>query len=267
VSPRSEVSAIASLLAIGESTRCCCVFCDSTDRTLSITRDENCVRYLCFRATCSKQGVIALSGANAPVSSQIKKPKRIFYNDLVPLPPSIELDLILKYNLNREVIRDADWRWVPYSRRLWMPIRDPYNKTIGCVLRALDGRSPKTLPYWDDETGVRASFHSPIEQRSGAALAIVEGSLDGVRLTKEGHLAVSLLGSSCDQRTASAIYQWAKSKGVSRIVIWLDPDALAKAIAIRNKWAPIWGDGVQVIQSRADPKDSSSEEIEKHLGN
>jgi hypothetical protein len=256
---RQEVLAIGATLAIGETTRGSCPFCGDSGSDFAITRFEHDVRFVCHRASCGRAGVLYLDGRNAPVRPAAPRSAFVPEPALTALPPAVELELIERYHLTRSAIRTARWRWAPEKHRVYMPILDRMGTQGGYVLRSLrKGTLPKAITIRaesaSDASGL--SWHSDSYPCSGSPLIVVEGTLDAVRGATLGGTWVAMLGSNINDATAASIRPDA---------LWFDPDATAKAVKLRTKYAPLWGSGVKVVRSRADPKDSTDGEILEHV--
>lgn len=254
---RQEVLAIGATLALGETTRTSCPFCGDSGRDFAITRFEHDVRFVCHRASCGRSGVLLLDGRSA---TQVSAKRAVYVSPeptLTALPAHVELELIQRYRLSRSAIRGARWRWAPGRNRVYMPILDRMGTETGYVLRSLrKGVDPKALKTVTDCNALGVSWHATRYPTSGSPVIVVEGTLDAVRGTMFGGTWIALLGSSINDALAEAIRP---------DVLWLDPDAVTKATKLRARYAPLWGDGVKVVSSRADPKDSTDEEIQSHV--
>ena len=130
-------------------------------------------------------------------------------------------------------------------------MRDAQGERLGCVLRALDGRQPKTLTH--TEQGA-ISWHV---NHTTDGVIIVEDQFSAIRAS-DYLTSVALLGTNLNEERVAEI----KAAGLGPVYLALDADAwqvaVRYAVKYRSELRP------QLLRLAKDIKDQSKEELD-HL--
>jgi hypothetical protein len=241
----SDIKLYSDQLDRGQTIRVDCPMCQGTDKTLSITlNEEGTLLWNCFRASCDigdGSGVAISGAANRKV--HVPDRRRVFDGITVPLRDEDAVKVEELWG-----IRDPEhWYFTPDAGgRVAMSIRSPKFLHRGWVLRDLWGRQQrKALTYVNDgEIGI-----SWYKTQPGKPTVIVEDIPSAVRASKYVN-AVALCGTGCGVARAMEINEYATRP----IHVALDLDAVQTGVRIARRWALLWGD-VRVTVTEKDMKD------------
>lgn len=192
------------------------------ERTLSVTRVGNSLLWRCHRASCSFKGA---SGNKAPELGYTKVPEtrgitgREYQRTAGQLPASVRAYLASELHITDRHITKWNLGWDEQSSRLIQPVLDQYGNNLGCALRALDGRQPKSLTH--TEQGAIAWHVNP----TTAGLIIVEDIFSAIRAS-DYLSSVALLSTHLNDERIEAIRQ----SGLSPVYLALDADVYPQVI-------------------------------------
>lgn len=272
--PRELVIDEALRLDIGYTNRkLTCPWCEASEHGFAITRTSfNQAAYFCHRASCGAKGYVSLVNSNTPNTSHERPSYRDrrneFIKNLIHMPGSHSANIDHKYGLDVLTLAQNGARWAPDEDagkgRLYLPIKSSSDRPVGCTLRTLDKSVvPKTRIYLEDPHAPLLSWYSGYSSNCVPLCVTVEGQLDAMKVSKVAHRAVSLLGSNFDEYKARDIQSVCTTRKLTP-VLWMDPDAIEKAMAYKRKFEVILPN-LLIVQSKADPKDMDVEDITKIL--
>ena len=192
------------------------------ERTLSVTRMGNDLLWRCHRASCNFAG---RSGSKADAVGYTKVPEargvtgREYLRTAAELPKSVREYLATELFITEQHIAKWNLGWDESSSRLVQPIRNQYGDELGCALRALDGRQPKSLSH--TEQGAMAWHINPLTD----GLIIVEDIFSAIRAS-DYLSSVALLSTHLSDARIEEI----KSTGLSPVYLALDGDVYPQVI-------------------------------------
>lgn len=192
------------------------------ERTLSVTRNGANLLWRCHRASCEFKGA---RGAKASTVGSTETPEirgvigREYQRGAVQLPDSVSEYLATQLYITDRHITKWNLGWDEHSSRLIQPVLDQYGNNLGCALRALDGRQPKSLTH--TEQGAIAWHVNP----TTPGLIIVEDIFSAIRAS-DYLSSVALLSTHLNDERIEAIRQ----SGLSPVYLALDGDVYPQVI-------------------------------------
>lgn len=202
------------------------------ERSLSVSRVNHSLLFICHRAACALRGGVTVLGngdvheglaAGRPV--RLSGAERYRLTGKGPLPKGVSAYLETRYHLRQEDFARGELSWTREysgnnSGRLVMPVRDVASTMYGFVARRLDSDGgPKTLSFLEDTRG--AWYH----KAGSNGVLLVEDQLSAIRAAH--HITtVALLGAVVSDSLLSALVK----RGYDRVYLALDKDAYDKSI-------------------------------------
>lgn len=230
------------------------------DKSLSITREDGFIKWICFRASCGYRGVSGDNPNNDKFLENIavNKPKPL---DETPPIRTEEITQEQSRGLREKYgLRLDEVALVKQSANYWVfPVHDMYGNRTGIVQKKHRFFGPKNLVH-----GQRGQMHFTIPPHSNnGTVIIVEDWLSG---TKVGRYCptVALLGTNLSQKQAVLL-----SDHYERAIFMLDKDAWGKSVDYCKKFNCLFASGCDYAtwESGLDPKDMSIAELETILRN
>ena len=261
-----QIQLDASELSVGDTIRTACPFCGAAhERSFTITRQELGLLYNCFRAKCPATGFISsIPGTTTLEKEEQKKKKefvpRPFEKPLVKLPDEVAQWLFDKYELPLEALEYEGIKYEPEYKRTYAPLFNSEGYEVGGETKKTDfsgDGAPKTLRY---PTAQSSGLHYV---RAGARRAgpiiVSEDVLSAIKLSKY-FKSVALLGTTFNAQIAGELAQQTDT-----LIMYLDPDAINKALRYRKKYSLYFRNFFVVVGSK-DPKDTPHTELQQLLG-
>lgn len=229
----------------------------SGERTLSVSRKDGILLWNCHRASCNLKGA-----AGGGSKTRARTPSEVHCRGVVGRTIARESSvveettrqwLMARYALTAHQFSRAEISWDEDTNRLCLPVFGWQGERRGVVLRALDGRKPKTLTH--TEQGAMAWYTNT----HTSAVIIVEDQLSAIRASDYLN-SVALLGTHLNEERVAEI----KASGCKPVYLALDADAYALAvkytIEYRSELRP------QLLRLAKDIKDHTDEELTALLG-
>lgn len=239
----SEVELLAAGLPMGLSMRAVCPACQGgsdRERSLSITRTSDGLKWHCFRSSCPEQGVTtggAYARTEAPTA---KKPHEPYLGAWYTLEEPDRDYFLDRFDLSYtdEIGWNDDGQYV-------LRILDRYGQRRGFNVRrggwtgqpkeprenAAKGTRPKTRTFLDRETDPNLSIHRPA--RKSPVLVLVEDQISAMKVAQSGRIGAALLG---DGLNFAKIRELQQIKGVEQTIFAMDADATGRAFDMAQKW-------------------------------
>ena len=191
-------------------------------QTLSVSRQNGILLWHCHRDSCTFSG--RYGGRFSQGSSKAKATRgmvgRNYVRNAVQVPDSIREQLASELLLTDRLLSKAQYGWDTDSSKLVQPVFNSDGEVLGCCLRALDGRQPKSKSHTED--GAMSWYR----KRGSKHLIIVEDMFSALRASDYMN-AVALLSTHINQERIEQI----KKAGFTSAFIALDRDAFAKSIS------------------------------------
>lgn len=241
--------------------------CCGEDKSFSVKRDGGGLLYKCFRAKCGVEGYVptALAAAVHKANDELEKANKFkpnkFLGDLQKLTRKARKFLLSSYGITGEETRKYGFRYNLVSDRLYLPIYNLWGMETGAVLKKLpesEYTGPKTVNHWEVEDPLRLHF-TPTSITDRATIVVVEDILSSSKVSTILP-SCALLGSSMSMRQAAFL-----ATHFRKMVVLLDPDAIAAASKICRKFGGMFDNGVVVRTMDKDPKDIPYTELETML--
>ena len=247
-------------IPLGTSIRLDCPVCDGTN-TLSVTQFNDCVKYYCFHANCSKGGVIkeGLSASSFSAYDEILKPHEPVGLELEKQNwrknnyPVHFFEYIKRNNCTSAWSKGlADIRYDYKRDRAVFLVKDR-TKIVDAAGRYI-GSGLHSGPKWYRYGGSKLPFicgkhnHAVIVEDCASA-ASVSGFATGV----------ALLGTFLQDEALSAL------NGFEKITVALDKDASDKSVDIALRLNAAYGDIVDVCLLDRDLKRLTEDEAKEVL--
>ena len=257
ISPRDRVSLDYAYIGEGETVNGgTCPSCGggvSGDRSLSVSRKDGVLLWICYRATCRFAGSSGRSTAgtvsNTSVPSSRAVAGRWIARDADSLPVEIREMLSTRYSIDPSLAARGGFGWSATDSRLTMPVRSYEGEELGVMLRALDGRKPKVVSH--TEKGAMAWYTN----HTTPGIIIVEDQLSAVRASR--YLSsVALLGTNLSEERVAEIRRTRNSP----VYLALDNDAIVSAVRYVIKYRSTLP--MQLVRLDKDIKDMTHEEAD-----
>lgn len=231
----------------------------SRDKSFVVTRVADGVLWYCYRAKCGEKGKL-LSIDRALMRGERKR-KKVFVPKIYD-EPTIELTKQQKewfYGRNDipdSVLVSSGVRYNPVRNSFVFPIRDYRGYEIGVEDRVYDGtRSLKSIHYWSHDAERVHCCRLMVKPQE--KIVVVEDMLSGLKCNQFAPTIVAL-GTALNQKIEYI------RRFTSNVVLYLDKDAMSKAIGYKKKYSMFF-DSFKVVYTRADPKDTSNEKLKELL--
>jgi len=271
-----EIRQLASTISVGEtSTNQTCPFCRggrTKEASFAVTRIEQGVLYICYRATCQAKGFVATNPALInPYEPGFKrkqkqfKPKH-FTKKTRTLTDEEYSFFYRRFQISPEELAREGTRWVlDGTSRVWHPVRDIQGLEVGGIARHYPElapkslwRGPKAIAYPEvDRDWAHFINHSP--KGPAKAIVLVEDHLSAIRLAQFVD-SCALLGTNITLSLATEI-----SQRYHQVVLALDPDARRTALRLQSRYSLLFGNFSVALLSKCDPKEMTDEEIEESI--
>ncbi len=231
---------------------------DARERTLSVSRRDASLVWICHRDSCGFKGRegSTYSGAglvSGPVNVRGVWGRQIDAQSLA-VPEAVRQTLEDRYRITARHIQAHELGWDADSQRLVIPVKDFLGNRLGVTLRALDKRTPKSLTH--TEQGA-VSWH--VNHTVGGVI-IVEDQLSAIRAS-DYLSSVALLGTNLSEDTAYGI------RRAKRSPVYLALDADAWRTTIRHTVEHRATLAIRPLRVSKDLKDHSDEELAMFFAN
>lgn len=224
----------------------------SRDKSLSVSRRDGVLLWICYRNSCGFKGASAsrhaVRGANTKAPDTRGTVGRWIAREAEPLSEEQAAYLYSRYAITAPLAARAGLGWDAASDRLAMPVRDVQGQELGVVLRSLSGAQPKVISH--TEKGVMAWYTN----RATTGVIIVEDQLSAIRAS-DYLTSVSLLGTNLSEERVEEIKRTADGP----VFLALDNDAIASAVKYVVKYRSILP--MQLVRLDKDIKDMTHEEL------
>lgn len=268
--PLQEIKIQGEALGIDQTKTIVCPFCFETwmkqgkpsewspEKSCSITRSYIGYLYICFRATCSKQGIV-----RSPVCKPIATTKTHKFvsftntNPLVTVPTFVWESMLKPYGVSKADCISQHIQWDVKAQRVYMPVFNRMGHVIGGVGKAIaHSQKPKTLTYRNNDVPM---LHYPLKQDITQSLVLVEDIISSIKVSKVAPCA-ALLGSNITK----PILKQVLNDGVTDVTLMLDGDVGKKGIEIKSKVGALFLNFSLVQLSKdKDPKDLALKELKE----
>lgn len=258
------------LLAVGlpegaTSAGMVCPFCGgghTAERSFSITRTPTVLMYKCHRNKCGASGVIGSLTTQdwSKGKRAVKKFKpRVFSAETHPLTAGQYLFFANKFSLQKSTLDKNHVKYCAERASFIFPIYDIYGRQVGVVDRSWAGRVPKARTYWFNDV-IKLFF--PIQgELFHENVVLVEDVVSALKVEQVTNTGVAaLLGTHISNESLGYLAELTHS-----ITIALDPDALQKAISLRERAKLLFSD-IKIVNLSQDPKDTAYTVLQDQLG-
>jgi len=235
-----------------------CPFCRAAhENSLRITRKVAALTFNCFRASCGARGAIQSNGGTQLHSydTEQRTKSNPFTLDTCSPPESLVELLGSRYGVSREILHYSGMKWASSESSMCFPVFDIEGNKTGTttkVLGELNGKRKSTV-YYDDEP---PPYYTMRKYAGRSRVCwLVEDVLSCLRLFSEGATSIALLGTNVSHRLFTSLPLY-----FQKVVIALDPDALAKALKLQQELS-ILPCTTEVVAFSKDPKDVPREEL------
>lgn len=234
-----------------------CPFCNgglSEERSFSISRRQTGLLYNCFRATCGKHGLVRDDSSCLAGTPKGKGfvPK-VYTGEMKPLNRSQIRFFRDKFGLRIIELEQNEFKYSPPKGNFIFPIHTMQGYRVGVVDRNYINRKPKAISYWEKDC---PKIHFPFQKPQFSELILVEDTISAIKVARYAP-AAALLGCHLSYETACFLAK----QGVERIIMALDPDAIAKALKAQKAYRALFPKGFEVRLLEKDPKDQTNKEL------
>ena len=221
----------------------------------------------CFRAGCGFKGFVGFDKLTGYIGTAPAREKRhkTFTGDINPIPQTVLDALRAKFELDDETLKYYRVGWSYDTNRLILPILGPGFSSRGISARLMERLVgvPKVLAFRDlglPDNVPLLGWYEPLVPISRLCF-VVEDQISAMKIAGLGYPAVALVGSDLSMAKAVDI-----QKIYSKLVIFLDADALDKAFSAQKKVGWLFEyTGILFDKLKRDPKDIPLVELEKIL--
>lgn len=228
--------------------------------TLSVTRKDGALLFICYRASCGFKGAIQSGSRSQGLATEPTKVRgfvgRNFIRDSAELSEESKSLLFSRYGIDTRLASRYVVGEIELSNsaraRLCCPVLSFDGDCLGSVLRSVCGDTPKTLTHTEPNAMAWCrNFDTP-------DIIIVEDQFSAIRASVYMN-AVALLGTHLSDDRAAEIKRYARGN----VYLALDADAWAKAVGYAKKYRSYLG--LRLIRLAKDIKDMSEEELQELL--
>lgn len=227
---------------------------ESGEHTLSVSKRETSLLWICHRASCGFKGVTG-SPRHYGERTRIPSTRGVFGRQIAResgvIPTEIRSLLAERYRITDTHAARFGLGWTndtEQGERLVIPIKDYYGEVTGSVLRAFNGALPKAKTH--TEQGAIAWFTNP----ATTSCIIVEDCLSAIRAS-DYLTSVALLGTNFNDNMAQEI----ADAGLSPVYMALDADAYNKAVKYVMKHRSSLN--MRLLRLAKDIKDMTTDEL------
>lgn len=255
-------------LGVGEESRPMkCPFCQADhEHKFSVRRTDQGYLYSCFRAKCGESGFVRDNGhyvaRNTPKEIDEDKPyERAGYFKAATAQDRLFFYRAWGVDITGEriyITEDDEYAFAilgPKGNRKGWHIRQPRWKLTRC--HRLGAPGPKGMTYMDKKGTSKLAWFNNSDNRD--TLILVEDLVSAMKVSKYRPCA-ALLGASLTKSSVQEI----RDSGVTKVVVWLDPDAKSSGLEILTKHG-LSLPNVMAISTEDDPKDTPDIVIEAIL--
>lgn len=226
---------------------------ESRERTFSVSRRDGKLFWNCHRATCDCRGSEASgSHSHGGTATQIPHSRGVVGRTILRQSSMVDEEvrayLASRYCIEDRHISKYEIGWDNDTNRLCLPVKDVQGERLGCVLRALDSRKPKTLTH--TEQGA-ISWHV---NHTTPGVIIVEDQFSAIRAS-DYLTSVALLGTNLNDERVEEI----KKANLGPVYLALDADAWQVAVRYAIKYRSTLKP--QLLRLAKDIKDQTDEEL------
>lgn len=188
------------------------------------------------------------------VHPEVEKMQDAKYS-LMPLPQEIEAQLKERYRFDGVDMSRGSFKWSSSMKRVYCPIFNPSRVMIGGVYRSLDPEAKPKSIIQHDKTEFPCMSCWPNLVDKWKNVLIVEDQFSAIAGHIDDITTVALLGTNASLDKMRMIGDMKPDK----VVICLDPDATAKAIAIHKKYEDLFK-SCKIVRPDKDLKDMNREQ-------
>ena len=252
-----QIKLMALDLPIGhKSSHLVCPFCrggHTSERSFIIIRNNGCLWFKCYRAKCSKTGVIR-SRSNGMVNKNKEFTPKLYEYNTTDLSTEHINKFLTKYQLSKYQLLCNRVRYSPERDSFVFPIMTIEGFECGVIDRSFS-RIPKVITYWHNDV---PHLHFPQQGmfKIEKGVIIVEDVISAIKLqscTNKG--VVCILGTHLGEREALYL-----SDFTDKLIFCLDADAVHKAYNLKNEYSLLFND-IQVMYLENDVKDTPTSEL------
>lgn len=230
------------------------------ERTLSVAKREGVLLWKCHRASCGFTGAGTSSGSKGQHPATKVPHSRGVVGRTIARESDVVGDdtrqlLAAKYGISDRHIARWEIGWDADTNRLVLPVQDFRSERTGVVLRALDGRKPKTLTHTEEGAIAWYVNNSP----TYPGVIIVEDQLSAIRAS-DYLTSVALLGTHLNEER---VYQ-IRDSGYRPVYLALDRDAWQVAVKYAIRYRSIIQP--RLVRLERDLKDESNQGLSEVLG-
>ena len=227
----------------------------SSERTLSVSKRDGKLLYICHRASCGVRGAAYTGSAGRSSTKQVSTRGAVgrwAAREAEGISRGNRAYLSENYNIGGRHISKWGLGWDAISDRLVLPVLSFRGEMEGATLRSLSGQKPKSLAHTEPMAMAWYPNHS------SDSLIIVEDQLSAIRAADYMN-AVALLGVNLNEERAKDI----RSAKFDEVFIALDNDAFQLTLDYSIKYRSY----LQLVPLKLekDIKDMSTKELEAWL--
>ena len=231
-----------------------CPFCNSGEKSFSITREATGIVYKCHRNKCGINGFVRTAGGGESRPAVEGKSKvGVWIRAATPLMEAHKDWLYNHWKLEDRHIRKGGIEFSLANQRLMLPIYNAEGTAVGASFRTIREYTPKSIICMTDIEALCLSFYKNGDSRVGI---IVEDQASALRASMYCN-SVALLGVHMDALRATQIAR----QGWERVIFCLDKDAFSKNIELSQKWGSMMKKYVTVCPPK-DLKDMTEVELQ-----
>ena len=270
---RDYVLAASLNLPVTHTMRRECYKCGGHD-SLAITMFDECVKWICYRASCDFQGISTkVPGRGGRNYAAPKKKEYKDYAGSLTHVTSDQYKVTFEKYLGMNRYDMLNWNGIKYSSqvgRFYIPHLDWYGNKIGYELRSWTA-IPKTRSH--KLTDTIPMHHAPIQNqiaKNTEAVILVEDFMSAMVVSLTGYRAISLCGSSMSHDMAHYLRDLSASNSTllaERYLLMLDGDASTKSAEIISKYTGFLDIQARLLPKPLDPKDLSMLALKKLIEN
>lgn len=259
--PRKAAVALAAKdLPDGSTMTMHCPACNAGhEQKLYVSRMYKTLLFQCKRASCGWEGIIGkhpILPTNLVTKPKVLKPINTVLKSLTKEDYAKLEDL---YGISEQIATMSRFKRGA-NGRLVMPLYNPEGELWGHVAKSWDRPSTRKALLYQRKDNVK--IHFPIINVSmyekKRPLVVVEDVLSATKLAPIIN-SCAILGTHMSDEMAVHL-----ASVTNTLILWLDNDAAAKAVAVKKKYTALF-DHIDVIVSEKDPKDTSYEDINMYL--
>ena len=225
----------------------------SEEKSFTARKTASGVAFICYRASCGFKGLVKAKGSGL-LRYKEPKPKepKPFTGDRSPLPDYAKSFLASKFPMGIDFFLERGVKYSHFKNRVLYPINNFRGERYGWVARwypfVNTTTSAKSILYRDTDDVLHFAT------RPAERMVIVE---DWVSAERVGEVVpcVAVLGADLSAQSVELL----KSLGVKELTLCLDPDAIAKAVEIKDRLCLEFT--ITVLPVKTDPKDMTPEEF------